>query len=84
MDNIERMARLLVKAQGRNPDKVVTSEGDLDWQLFGEMAQRLHDLGYTIVPRKATDKMVAALDFNPVLLRNYYEDMITDAELTDV
>ena len=64
MDNIERMARLLVEAKKRRAFNV---------------ALGLHDLGYTIVPREATEEMMRAGNRTSAIWRS----MIVAAEQED-
>lgn len=78
MHNIERMARLWCLADSVLPSDD-TIGGELAWKTYADAAQRLHDLGYTIVPREATLRMLDAMEQDGPRI-GYWHAMIIAAE----
>lgn len=76
LDNIERMALLLRKAESISKPA----------RHLGAIAESLHDLGYTIVPRSATDEYLDRVHKTGTTIdeqRYFYKRWIAAAEAED-
>ena len=59
MNDIERVARLLCKADQGTPDKELRVSGKYMWQAYALQAKGLAEAGLVIVPRKLTNQAIA-------------------------